>query len=818
MFSSLPLPSELELAGFLVHGVTGVGPVKTFVKVECRKQGWGTPKMGSSLRDQKICLNGRFYDSGIGTHADSELVVKSSVPLKRFRALVGVDDHINTRKYSHRVVFSVEVAGREVWQSRPLGVKDDPSEAEVDLGGSREFVLKARELDGKIDWAHLAWAQAVVTSEDGKDLVIGSREDHGFILDTPPISFKYDGKESASLLPAWRRSYEKKTLNADITLHVLTYTDPKTGLECRIELKEYHDFPAVDWVVKFKNGGSQDTPILEEVRSLDFSWLGFLKPTLYYSKGSDAKIDDFLYQSRPVTPNASVSLGPMDGRSSSGGTLPFFNLAGPEGGVITAVGWTGKWAGEVDFDGYIARIRAGMEKTHLKLHPGEEIRTPSSLLLFWQGKETIRGNNLLRRLILKHYTYRPDGRTIPAPITLLHWGGMKMQLQLERFELYEKWKFDYDYYWIDAGWYGPKEDYCPDVFTGGWAMYVGHWDYNSTAHPNGLRPIADAVHAKGKKFLLWFEPERALKDTPWVREHPEWFLNSKTVNSDFPIRLFNLGIPEARRWLTDEISKRITRWGIDCYRQDFNMDPLPFWREADAPDRQGMTEIRHIEGLYVFWEELLRRHPGLIIDNCSSGGRRIDIETIRRSIPLWRSDYQCFDHSPTGTQSEFFGLSHWIPCHAVGAVKQPEDIYNFRSAMGTGVAFSLYGAEYDVPDLNNPHDRHRKMLADLRRAIPYYFGDYYPLKECTLSSTDWQAYQMHREDLGEGLLMIIRREDSPFTAGVFNLKAMDEEAMYEIEDADTGTVETHSGKSLQDGWTITIDEKRTARLAFYRRK
>ena len=38
------------------------------------------------------------------------------------------------------------------------------------------------------------------------------------------------------------------------------------------------------------------------------------------------------------------------------------------------------------------------------------------------------------------------------------------------------------------------------------------------------------------------------------------------------------------------------------------------------------------------WDEILATHPGLLIDDCSSGGRRIDIETLARSFPLWRSD------------------------------------------------------------------------------------------------------------------------------------------------------------------------------------
>ena len=66
--------------------------------------------------------------------------------------------------------------------------------------------------------------------------------------------------------------------------------------------------------------------------------------------------------------------------------------------------------------------------------------------------------------------------------------------------------------------------------------------------------------------------------------------------------------------------------GIDYYRQDFNIEPEGFWAANDEPGRQGICEIRYIEGLYSFWEYLLNRFPGLLVDNCASGGRRIDLE------------------------------------------------------------------------------------------------------------------------------------------------------------------------------------------------
>ena len=94
----------------------------------------------------------------------------------------------------------------------------------------------------------------------------------------------------------------------------------------------------------------------------------------------------------------------------------------------------------------------------------------------------------------------------------------------------------------------------------------------------------------------------------------------------------------ARAWLTDHIDRQITENGIDVYRQDFNFDPLPYWQAADTPNRQGISEIKYIEGLYSFWDELLQRHPNLIIENCASGGNRMDYALMRRTDIAWLSD------------------------------------------------------------------------------------------------------------------------------------------------------------------------------------
>lgn len=631
-----------------------------------------------------------------------------------------------------------------------------------------------------------------------------------------PISFKYGGKPSSEFLNLWQISRKNSSLDNGVILHHVVSRDPKTRLECTFELKEFPDFPAAEWVAKIKNTGQSDTPIIEDIQALDITWDCCEEgdPVLHYSKGSNCQIDDFILKEEALMkPSPRVKITSVGGRSSSG-NLPFFNLQTGDKGITIAVGWTGQWAVEfVRDEKDNVRIRAGMEKTYLKLYPGEEIRIPSILLLFWKD-DRMRGHNMLRRFIINYDIPAPDGKQVVAPICCTTWGGMRSLRHLERIRTIKKHGLQFDYYWVDAGWYGPKNSYCPDVFTGDWWKHVGNWNYNPSAHPEGLKPLSDAAHAIGMRFLLWFEPERAKCGTPLTVQHPEWFLGEREPGNDL---LFNLGLPEARHWLTDFISGLITEHGVDCYRQDFNMEPLSYWQAADEADRQGMTEIHYIEGLYEFWDELLQRHPHLLIDNCASGGRRIDIETIGRSIPLWRSDYQCWPtFDPIGEQVQTYGLSHWVPLNAGGTGKQPGDTYGFRSAMSAGVSFGLFTTRNHEIGPDYSFEWVHKMIADYKRARPLFYGDFYPLTGCSVSPLDWLAYQLYRPDLGEGMILAFRRPKSLITKSVFLLQGLEQRAQYEMGITDTGEKFKVSGQSLvTKGISIAMQKTPDSRLIFY---
>jgi alpha-galactosidase len=627
-------------------------------------------------------------------------------------------------------------------------------------------------------------------------------------------------------------------------MHCLQWHDPETSLSCRMELTEFRNFPGMEWVIHLKNEGPTETLPITNFKALDIFWKCSKEgeiPELRRSRGSDGRYDDFQYQRDelrqsmwdvPLTirmdsannaafrtvRNGSPSFCLIDGRTSAT-WLPFFNLHTGGDGLIIALGWSGRWFSEFAHNGTgKTDISAGMEHLNLKLLPGEEIRSPRIMLLYWQGTP-LHSHNVLRQFVLKHYSPQVNGHPVELPISNSSWGGMPTFTHLDYVNALTKHNLLFDYYWIDAGWYGTSKEPCPDVFHGDWSI-TGDWRVNRNYHPDGLKPVSDAAHKAGMKFLLWVEPERAKQGTPVTLDHPEWFLRrteeEPKPNDDL---LLNLGHPEAWRWVVEMVSALITDNGIDCYREDFNTDPSPFWDKADEGGRRGMTEMRFVEGLYTFWDELRRRHPGLLIDNCASGGRRLDLETISRSVALWRSDYNCFPYTTAdASQLHTLGLALWLPLNATNPVAKLGDTYQARSAYSSGLTWGIN--EYSPSDSQAsglPWEWFRQIVLEMKRLRPLFLGDFYPLTPDTFDPAAWMAYQLLLPGKQEGAVLAFRRAESPMTAATFQLHGLKGDARYELEDADQGQTWKATGRELMEkGLPISTDAPRTSRLMFYR--
>lgn len=631
------------------------------------------------------------------------------------------------------------------------------------------------------------WVAAKFTGQPLPAIPVGE-EAAGWTTPTAalPFSFQFDGRSFAEL--GWPPARASRSLDRQRTEHTLTYGDGPTGLQVRCVAVEYHDFPTLEWTLYFKNTGAQPTPVLSEIQALDASFertaAGEL--TLHHFTGSPCLPNDFEPFATGLKPGMARRITAAGGRPSNS-DLPYFNAAWPGGGVIIVVGWPGQWAAQFARDqGAGLRVVAGQETTHLRLLPGEEIRTPLIVLQFWRG-DWIRAQNVWRRWMLAHNLPRPGGKLpgVQMAACSSHQFGEMIHADLASQKLfvdrYLEERLPLDYWWMDAGWY-PCEGQWPKT---------GTWEVDTNRFPGGLRPISDHARAKGVRTIVWFEPERVHAGTWLTENHPEWILGGKDGG------LLNLGNTEARTWLTEHVDGLLTTQGIDLYRQDFNMDPLSSWRGNDAPDRQGVTENHHVTGYLAYWDELRRRHPNMLIDSCASGGRRNDLETMRRAVPLLRSDYIM---EPVGNQGHTYGLSFWLPFQGTGTGSGALSPYLLRSTLVTH-----FTACFDVRRKDLDYDMLRRVLGQWRRYAENYFGDYYPLTPYSLDHTAWIAWQFDRPEKGEGLVQAFRRDQSIYESARFKLRGLDPAGRYAVTDLDSGESRTLVGRELlEHGLAVTI--------------
>lgn len=529
-------------------------------------------------------------------------------------------------------------------------------------------------------------------------------------------------------------------------------------------------------LLSFENRGHKPSGQISHVRSLDYDLIAEDKLHFHGLTGDCCGTESYNTLDFDLSDGEARHMEPKGGRSSDTTAFPFFDLSGMGKTWVLGIGWSGQWAMDLFRQDGCWRVCVGLADADFYLNSGESVRTARVLCV--QGSDAADTRRAFRRVMLEKF----------SPVTRLG-RDMTMPVSYQPFDLYfysetEKYyqggrrrrdwateqgqktsadmavRGHMDTLWLDAGWF--------DV---GFPRGVGNYCF-AKGFPNGLEPVTDYAHAKGLRFVLWFEPERVCKNTEVYNEHYDMLL----FKPDGGDALFNLADDKARVYLRDKLIAFIRDNGIDVYRQDFNFEPLPYWRAHDEEGRRGVTEMKYVAGHYALWDALLDACPGLLIDDCASGGRRIDLETCSRAVMLWRSDTGCFPVSETHrghtlNQNHILALTQYIPFHACAC--WDTDAYSLRAAYSGGLActFDLLNPEFDfgrVPAIMN----------ELKRTQPYWTGDFYPLTAPDNSEEGWAAWQLDRE--GNGIVCAFRRDHCDQEAFAPEIRALQGDAVYDV--------------------------------------
>ncbi len=598
------------------------------------------------------------------------------------------------------------------------------------------------------------------------------------------------------------------------------------GVSVRLEKKDYPEYNAVEWVLYFENNSDKDSGIFSDILDCDtllplsiptpprsgymptegnvcvISMRGTVNGTYYWENNKTAATEfgfDYEYLDKRKTRRFANTTG-----RSSDGTMPFFDITASGSGYIAAIGWTGDWKAEFTKCDNGVSIKTGLKETHFYLKPGEKIRTTSILIMQYSENED--KHNKFRRLVKNHFSHKACTDSKRDGLMAFElWGGITSEEMVKRIEELASHDIKFEDIWIDAGWYGSCTK-CDEGFSGDWSMHTGEWEVNTRVHPDEFLEVKKAAEKAGMRLMLWFEPERAVKGTKILAEHPEWFMTLEGNN----FAILDYGNEEAFDYVLSTLKDYTRKLNLSCYRQDFNVSLTEYFKKYDDDNRRGITEIKHITGMYRLWDALHEEFPELIIDNCSSGGRRIDIESIRRAVAFFRSDYQCnFNENSEVLQTHNSNISCYLPYNGCTS-KTKSDDYAIRSAYSSSYGGAFYNTVFQTMD-ENDFAWAKRMTDEYRRLRKYMSCDFYNLASRVFDTTSWAVWQYHDPSSNSGIVMAFRRSESPFPTSEITLRGLCENVEYTFTNLNTNET-FKSTPTLK----ITLPEKRSSVIFEYK--
>lgn len=620
------------------------------------------------------------------------------------------------------------------------------------------------------------------------------------------LEFLYGGKLIQGIPNEWKPRISTQRIDSNISCTQVTCITPE-NLEIRVEQRLYHDFAACEYVAYFTNHNVFASPLIENIRIKGI--LPGTQAELWHGNGDTC--DETAYEWGHTTLNTEpLMIEPNEDGTSCNGAAPYMRLQFADHGVNLAVGWSGTWTSSFEQTEQGVLVSVGQKRCRMIIYSKETMRTPSLVLVSYQGNEEY-GRNEWRRWYFAHILPKQHQKLL-EPKCCMHYmnigdkseaTGCTEENQIQAIDAYLNAGIHPDVWWIDAGWY-------PCNFI--WQI-VGNWYPNPNNFPNGMAPIAKKCQDNNIELLLWFEPERSHMGTDSEKYPPEWLVHWRKKGKDYQSRLVNLGIPACCDHIIDKLDKIIKEQHVQIYRQDCNLYPGSYWQDSEYENRIGAMENLHIQGYYRLWDTLLARNPELLIDSCAGGGRRNDIETMRRSVPLHYTDVGYGNHPLKLKHHQW--MFEWIPyfrAHNMNWLREDgtydrterdPDRFSFYVAMAPALTdITSWKADKEALALS------REMQALWRKTASYMIGtDYYPLTEVCRSSEVFYAAQFHDAVSGMGIIHLINNVNAKKTDFSIQLRALDPNVTYVLNSYEHKKELHLTGAALLQQFHISMNAK-----------
>lgn len=639
---------------------------------------------------------------------------------------------------------------------------------------------------------------------------------------TPPVQFTVDGKSSDSL--NWIKETGESEIFTDYpddnpvqrTVYTITYTAAEVGLQVIMNVTSYPNYPVVEYEAHLLNIAKENSGEIKDVLAINAPIYPESEVKLYANHGATPDgMKQFAPEEYDITAGGKAQTFEVTDGKPTSVWLPYFNAQGSKGGVISVLSWQGNWRADFAANAEGLTMTAGQHTTDFVLFEHEEIRIPMVVLLFYKGDSAC-GQNIYRRWLYDHNILRAQGARMTTNVLVCVGDDYDQMRGNAADDLSWIEKIDQaglsayiDHFNQDAGWY--------ECEPNGWVQ-TGNWYTDPVRYPNGLIEVSEATRAAGMEYALWLEPERLYSQSQTAKDLPEAIIAIDATGNYIPPDmlfsgkecLINYSIPEAVDYIVEMLDRVITEEGVDQYRQDFNTRPAKHWKaydvyisQRDGVPRTGITENKYTTGYLKVWEELIKRHPGMIIDSCASGGMRNDLATVRYSFLHTRSDWW---QDTDSAQCMTYGSAAWYVLTGGGAVLDTSTNYDLRSRLFTSI-----GAALDFETPQNTID----LIETWKDQARYMLYDYYPLTTYSESQNAILSMQFSDPATGEGMVAAYVRTAGELTVYPRDLVA---DASYEFWSMDDESAkQTLTGKKLMEAGIKIASTERAALIYKFQR-
>jgi alpha-galactosidase len=300
--------------------------------------------------------------------------------------------------------------------------------------------------------------------------------------------------------------------------------------------------------------------------------------------------------------------------------FPFVAVEDKVAGVCwgAQLAWAGSWQMEVyrkHDDLCLSGGLADREFGHWikALAPGESITSPVAYISTVQGSF----DELCDRLVTAQEAGIDQGPAVEQDLPVIFnewcttWGDpshrnlLKIADRLSESEV--------TYLVIDAGWY--KEE------GNDWSSGHGDWIPSSQLFPDGLKATADAIRERGLIPGLWYEMETVGSQSRAFKAGAHLLMRDGIPITVRERRFWDLNDPGAVDFLTDRVIHLLGDCNFGYLKVDYNETA---GLGCDHPDSQGEGLRLQTLGTYRFFQQMRDALPDLVIENCSSGGHRLE--------------------------------------------------------------------------------------------------------------------------------------------------------------------------------------------------